>query len=79
MKATVLDLRYKMKEVMKALEKREKVTVLYHGKVKGTIVPAGADRAMKVRDHPFFGMIRDEVKPVAQRLDELRGSRFDDI
>ena len=79
MKATVLDLRYKMKEVMKALEKREKVTVLYHGKVKGTIVPAGADRAIKVRDHRFFGMIRDEVKSVAQRLDELRGSRFDDI
>ncbi len=32
MKATVLDLRYKMNEVLKALDKRERVTILYHGR-----------------------------------------------
>jgi len=79
MKATVLDLRYRMKEVLKALNKRERVTILYHGKVKGTIVPAGADKAIKVEDHPFFEMAGEETRSVAERMDELRGSRFDDI
>jgi len=29
-----------MNDVLKALDKNEKVTVLYHGKIKGIIVPA---------------------------------------
>jgi len=29
MKATIVDLRYKMNEVLKALDKRETVTILY--------------------------------------------------
>ena len=33
-------LRCKMNDVLKALDKNEKVTVLYHGKIKGIIVPA---------------------------------------
>ena len=40
MKATVVDLRYKMNDVLKALDRNEKVTVLYRGKVKGVLVPA---------------------------------------
>jgi len=79
MKATVLDLRYRMKEVLKALDKREKVTISYHGKIKGTIVPAGADKTIKVKDHPFFNMAEEETRSVARQMDELRGSRFDDI
>jgi antitoxin (DNA-binding transcriptional repressor) of toxin-antitoxin stability system len=79
MKATILDLRYRMKDVLKALDKREKVTISYHGKIKGTIVPAGGDKAIKVKDHPFFNMAEEETRPVAQQMDELRGSRFDDI
>jgi len=37
MKANVVDLRYKMNDVLKALDRNEQVTVLYHGKVKGII------------------------------------------
>ncbi len=36
MKASTVDLRYKMKEILRALralERRETVTILYHGKV----------------------------------------------
>jgi len=79
MKATVLDLRYRMKEVLKALNKRERVTIFYHGKVKGTIIPAGAETAIKVKDHPFFKMAGEETKSVAEQMDELRGFRFDDF
>ena len=79
MKATVLDLRYRMKEVLKALNKRERVTIFYHGKVKGTIIPADADKAIKVEDHPFFNMAEEETRSVVQQMDELRRSRFNDI
>jgi hypothetical protein len=68
MKATVLDLRYKMNEVLKALDKREKVTLLYHGKVKGTIYPESGRKATKVED-----------RSVVQQMDALRGSRFNAI
>jgi antitoxin (DNA-binding transcriptional repressor) of toxin-antitoxin stability system len=79
MKATVLDLRYKMKKVLNALDRREKITILYHGKVKGTIVPAGPEKTIKVKDHSLFKIAEKESKPPAEEMDEIRGSRYDDI
>ena len=79
MKASVVDLRYKMKDVLTALDRREKVTILYHGKVKGTIIPAGAAKNMKVEEHPFFNTAREGKSSVAKRMEELRGSRFHDL
>ena len=77
MKATIVELRYKMKEVLKALEQRENVTILYHGKVKGTIIPAKTNSIAKVEEHPFFGMSRNDSASVKELMDKLRGSRFD--
>ena len=79
MKATVVDLRYKMNEVLKALDRREKITLLYHGKIKGIIIPAGNKTTSLVKDHPFFNMTQKETKSVARQMDALRGSRFNDI
>lgn len=79
MKATVVDLRYKMNDVLKALDRNEKVTVLYHGKVKGIIIPAGGEKQKKITENPFFGMSSDTQKSVLDELDDLRGSRYDDI
>ncbi len=79
MKATVVDLRYKMNDVIKALERREDVTILYHGKVKGIIKPTGNDITGKVQEHPFFGMRKDEKKSVETIMSELRGSRYNDV
>jgi len=79
MKATVLDLRYKMNEVLKALDKREKVTLLYHGRVKGTIYPEGGKQTIKVEEHPYFGMSAGEDRSVSQQMEGLRRSRFDAI
>jgi hypothetical protein len=79
MKATVLDLRYKMSEVLKALDKREKVTLLYHGRVKGTIYPEGGKQMIKVEEHPYFGMSAGEDRSVSQQMERLRRSRFDAI
>ena len=32
MKATIVDLRYRMKDILRALERNEDVSILYHGK-----------------------------------------------
>jgi len=79
MKATVVDLRYRMNEILKALDRREIITLLYHGKVKGTLVPSENAQLTSVATHPFFNMAEKKSKTVARQLDELRGSRFNDI
>ena len=58
MEASIVDLRYKMNSVLKALNRRERVRILYHGKVKGEIIPANEHRHLKTKDHPVFGVIK---------------------
>ena len=77
MNATVLDLRYKMNKVLGALENRESVHVLYHGKVKGIILPVGGS-AVKTMDHAFFGSNKSE-ESVDDVMEGLRGGRHRDI
>ena len=79
MKASVVDLRYKMNEVLKALDRRERVTLLYHGKVKGTVIPVSSCRSTNVAVHPFFNMTGKVSGTVHQQMEALRGSRFNDI
>lgn len=79
MEASVVDLRYNMKNVIEALERREVVKVLYHGKVKGTIIPESVKQKKKVIDHPFFGMNREEKESVSEKMEELRRGRYDSL
>ena len=80
MKATIVDLRYKMNDVLKALERNERVTVLYRGKIKGILIPSGGKKQMKITDHPFFGMSsRLSKKSVLDDMDDLRRGRYNDI
>jgi antitoxin (DNA-binding transcriptional repressor) of toxin-antitoxin stability system len=78
-KASIVDLRYKMKEVLKALEAREPVSIYYHGKLKGTIVPAEPARKFDTKKHPFFGMNKGDKKSVKQIMKDLRGGRYRDL
>jgi hypothetical protein len=77
MDASILDLRYKMKEVLQALERREKVRILYHGKEKGTLIPVDSKSGKLVKDHPFFGMNRKDKRSVSEVMDDLRKGRYD--
>ncbi len=79
MKASIVDLRYRMKNVLKALDRGEKVKILYHGKVKGIIHPEKNRTNKKVKDHAFFGMDRIRRMPVSEEMEDLRGSRTNDI
>ena len=78
MEATVVDLRYHMNDVLKALERNESVKVLYRGKVKGVLRPAGRSPSAKVRDHGFFGC-RTTQRSVEQIMGQLRGGRCRDF
>jgi hypothetical protein len=79
MKATVVDLRYKMNDVLKALDRNERVTVLYRGKEKGVLVPTREKKHLNVKEHPFFGMSSQDSKSVSDIMKELRRPRYNDI
>jgi len=76
MKASVVDLRYKMEDVLRALDRNEKVTILYHGKAKGIITPASNEKYKKVKEHPFFGMSRNDKKSVSDEITDLRRPHY---
>ena len=78
MEATVVDLRYHMNDVLKALERNESVSVLYRGKVKGIIRPALITSSPKVRAHAFFGS-RIAQESVERTMGRLRGGRYHDL
>jgi hypothetical protein len=78
MQATIVDLRYRMKQVLKALERNETVSVLYRGKLKGVLSPATTTSAAKVTEHSFFGC-RKEAPSVEEVMKQLRGGRHRDL
>ena len=80
MKATTLDLRYKMKDILRAIDRGETVTVLYRGKEKACLVPieTKTDKELKPSDHPACGMWKDRedmADPVAY-VRKLRQPRY---
>jgi hypothetical protein len=74
-KASVVDLRYRMKEILKAIDRNEEVTILYRGKVKGVIKPKIPRSRRRISDHPFFNMYQTK-KAVHKLMDDLRGGRY---
>ncbi len=80
MVATVVDLRYNMKEVLKALDRKEKVIVSYHGKEKAILEPIKEKREQNsLKNHPSFGMWADDTESVEDIMKDLRGIRYNDI
>jgi len=82
MKATILDLRYRTKDVLKDVERGETVTVLYRGKEKARIMPLPSSRSgAKLQSDPVFGMWKDrkDMRNVPEFVRKLRKPRFDDI
>jgi hypothetical protein len=79
MDASVVDLRYKMRDVLKALGRRERVRILYHGKVKGEIVPSKSDHHAKTEDHPIFGILGADKMSPEEIVSKMRRSRSNDL
>jgi antitoxin (DNA-binding transcriptional repressor) of toxin-antitoxin stability system len=80
MNVSVVDLRYNMKDVLKALDRSEEVKVHYHGKLKAVLVPYDEKKsAMRVQDHPAFGMYKNRKISVQKEARALRADRTYDI
>lgn len=78
MQATVVDLRYRMNDILKALARNESVEILYHGKTRGVLRSQSGSVGIKVSDHPFFNM-RKESLSVDEEMARLRGGRYRDL
>lgn len=75
MKASVVTLRYKMKDILKALDRNETVKIFHHNTQKGTLVPARVQAKTNIKEHPFFAMraaSKESVKKVMRRLRKPR-------
>jgi antitoxin (DNA-binding transcriptional repressor) of toxin-antitoxin stability system len=80
MQATIVDLRYRMKEVLQTLNRNEEVTVCYRGRKIATILPLrDKKRKTRVKDHAFFGILKKKKISVTKQMEKLRGSRYRDI
>ena len=77
MKATALDLRRRTKDIIRALDRGESVTITYRGKEKGTIVPARPKERRSIAESPMFGMWKDrpETEDVHAYIRRLRQRR----
>jgi prevent-host-death family protein len=82
MKASIVDLRYRMKDVLRAIDRGETVTVLYRGKEKAKLVPIedtpanGETKKVKFTETPFFGMWKDRegMKDPVAWVRKMRGT-----
>ena len=75
MNASIVDMRYKTRDILAALENGESVTILYHGKPRGTIAPVAARKRLRVAEHEFFGMHAAGSEPVRNVMNRLRTGR----
>lgn len=84
MNATIVDLRYHMKDVLRAIDRGETVTVLHRGKEKAKLVPivpsspASDEGTPKTEDQPLFGLWkeREDLNDPASYLRKLRQPRL---
>ena len=79
MKASILDLRRRMSDVLRALERNEPVTIFYRGKEKGILYPSTTPKVHRgtIVEHTAFGMWKDhnDMQDVSQYVRNLRKGR----
>lgn len=77
MKASVMDLRYRTKEILRALDARQEITLTHRGTEKGKIIPTEAKpRAHgSLHEHPAVGMWADSAESVSELITRIRKPR----
>ena len=77
MKASVLDLRRKMKSIISAIDRKEKVILTHRGTEKGVIYPVNLEPEGEYNlfEDPAFGMWAKHKKSVRRTVKELRKQR----
>jgi hypothetical protein len=81
MKASILDLRRRMRDVLRALDRNERVTIFHRGKEKGVIHPSASRKApgRSPSEHRAFGMWkgRRDMRNVETTVRSIRRGRLD--
>lgn len=84
MEASFVDLRKKSADIIRALRRKERVTVLYRGKPAAIMEPID-DRTTEAptaaKQHAAFGIWADQAESVSveKQVRDLRRRRFDDL
>jgi antitoxin (DNA-binding transcriptional repressor) of toxin-antitoxin stability system len=81
-KASFVDLRRKSADIIRALQRKEPVTVLYRGVPAAIMQPIGkqpGESSGSVKNHAAFGMWadRDDIVDVATHVRRIRRGRYD--
>jgi antitoxin (DNA-binding transcriptional repressor) of toxin-antitoxin stability system len=83
MEASILDLRRRMAEVLRSLDRNERVKILYRGRQKAILIPANSagKKRHSVSSHPAFGMWKDNpaLEDASGYVRKLRKRRHDAI
>ena len=77
MRASILDLRRNMRQILSALDHNESVTLTYRGNEKATIVPKEQALNINLKKHPAFGIWSDKKEDVSLTVRQMRKGRFD--
>ena len=79
MEASVMDLRKRMRDILRAIDRNESVTLFYRGRKKAVMRPIRKVRGGEapVREHPAFGMWKDrkDLADVGRAVRNLRKGR----
>ena len=77
MKASVMDLRYRTKEVLRALEGREEIILTHRGTTKGKIIPIEGkiSSSPRITGHEAIGMWSDAQETVPELIARIRKPR----
>jgi antitoxin (DNA-binding transcriptional repressor) of toxin-antitoxin stability system len=80
MEASILDLRRRMADILRALDRNETVKILYRGRQRALLVPTGQEDGPRrpVSSLPAFGIWKDhdQLQDVAVHVRRLRKGRF---
>ncbi len=85
MRASIVDLRYRMKDVLGALDRGETVVVLHRGKERAMLTPVSSGKSATEKraetvEQPLFGMWKDrddmsDPESYVRKLRENRSNR----
>lgn len=78
MKATAKDLRFRSKELLRAVERGSEVTITYRGKPRARLVPVSKPTRRRFEQSPAFGLWKGHraVRDVQKYVDKVRRSRY---
>jgi len=83
MEASILDLRRRMAEVLRSLDRNETVKILYRGRQRAILIPArsAGKKRCSVSSLQAFGMWKDYrgLTDASEHVRKLRKGRFDVI